>query len=368
MVTTSARVGHTGAVAVLAGHLDLGRDACHGFQPVLGRAAAVVAGATGQDQHLVDVLENPVGTITEQLGGDAFDTFERVGDGTGLLEDFLLHVMPVRAQFGCPAVRMHRADRPVGGVVASAFGIGDPVAAQLQVHQVALLQVNDLVGHTGQGHGVTGQELFRTALAHPQDQGRTSPGAHHPMGLVLVKHGQRIGAMQALHRRLQGPEEIALVMGVDQVGDHLGVGLAFEHISPGLQLCPQFVVVLDDAVVHQRHPPGRTGGNPCTVAEMGVCVVHRRRAMRGPACVGDAGAAGQVALLDLACQLGHPRRAARPLQTGRVHGHATRVIAAVLQPLQALHQHGNDVTAGNAGDDATHGIPFNVDAVRRTVR
>jgi hypothetical protein len=37
-----------------------------------------------------------------------------------------------------------------------------------------------------------------------------------------------------------------------------------------------------------------------------------------------------------------------------VHRHATRVIASVLQALQALHEDGNDVAERNGADDATH--------------
>jgi hypothetical protein len=41
-------------------------------------------------------------------------------------------------------------------------------------------------------------------------------------------------------------------------------------------------------------------------------------------------------------------------QAGRVHGHATRVIAPVFEPLQALNEDGNDVAGRNGADDATH--------------
>jgi hypothetical protein len=41
-------------------------------------------------------------------------------------------------------------------------------------------------------------------------------------------------------------------------------------------------------------------------------------------------------------------------QAGRVHGHAAGVITPVFKPLQALHQHGNDVARRNGADDATH--------------
>jgi hypothetical protein len=58
---------------------------------------------------------------------------------------------------------------------------------------------------------------------------------------------------------LHGVEQVAVVQAVDQVGDHLGVGLAGEHVALGLQFGAQFVVVFDDAVVHQRDAARRSG-------------------------------------------------------------------------------------------------------------
>ncbi|MCY1377228.1 hypothetical protein D9M69_647870 [compost metagenome] len=106
----------------------------------------------------------------EQLGHDALDAFERVADGARLLEDFLLHVVAVGAELGCAAVRVHGFHRALGGVKTAALPVGHPVAAELQVDQIALFEVDDLVGHAGQGHGVAGQEVLLPALAHTEDQ------------------------------------------------------------------------------------------------------------------------------------------------------------------------------------------------------
>jgi hypothetical protein len=111
--------------------------------------------------------------------------------------------------------------------------VHQPVLAQLQVHHVALFQVDDLVGHAGQGHGVAGQEVFLPVFAHAQDQRRTGARADHPVRLVLAEHRNRIGAVQ-LHGGLDGLEQVAVVQAVDQVGNDFGVGLAGEHIALGL--------------------------------------------------------------------------------------------------------------------------------------
>ncbi len=176
-----------------------------------------------------------------------------------------------------------------------AVGVDDPVALQLQVDHVAFFQVDDLVGGAGQRHRVRGEEVF--AFADADDQRRALARADHAVRLVAAKHGDRIGAVQALDRLLHGFEQVAVVHVVDQVGDHFGVGLAFEHIAGGGQFGAQLVMVFDDAVVHQRDALAR---------EMRMGVVRGRRAVRGPARVGDAGEAGQTGFLPPALR-GRPR-------------------------------------------------------------
>jgi len=140
------------------------------------------------------------------------------------------------------------------------------------------------------------------------------------------------------------------------VGDDLGVGLAFKHIAFGLESRAQLVVVFNDAVVHQRHPAGGARRSAGAVAEVGVGVVHHGRAVRGPTGVGDAGTAGNAVGLHLLRELGHAGRAAGALQATGMHRHAAGVIAAVLQPLQALNQHGHHIAPRNPCDDATHAL------------
>ena len=289
----------------------------------------------------------------EQLGHDGLQARQRVGDGARLLEDLLLHVVPVGAELGGAAVRLHRAHRALGGAAVLAH---HPVAPQLQVDQVALLQVDDLVGDAGQGHGVAGEEQLLVAHAH--HQGRASAGADHAVRLVAADDGDGVGALQVGDGGAHRLEQVALVQAVDQVRDDLGVGLAGEVVALGLQRGAQLVVVLDDAVVDQRdaaRPVRRRGAG--AVAEVRVGVVHRGRAVGGPAGVCDAGGAAQALAAHLLHQLGDALGAARALQAAGVDGHAAGVIAAVLQALQALDEKGDDVAVRDRGDDATHGEP-----------
>jgi hypothetical protein len=116
------------------------------------------------------------------------------------------------------------------------------------------------------------------------------------------------------------------------VGDHFGVGLAHKHIALGAQCRAQCIVVFNDAVVDQGDVAQFVGDVARAVAEMRVRVVLRRRAVGGPAGVGDAGVAFQLVGKHLRLQLGHPRCAARALEPARMDRDPARVITAVFQP------------------------------------
>jgi hypothetical protein len=138
---------------------------------------------------------------------------------------------------------------------------------------------------------------------------------------VFVEHGNGVRAMQLNDGCFDGLKQIAVVEAIHQVGNDLGVGLAQKLVALGLQRGAQLVVVFDDAVVHQRHTAHlirhiacvHTRASTCTVAEVWMGVVHRRRTVRGPTCVCNACAAFDVVGLDLIHQLRHARRAARTL-------------------------------------------------------
>jgi len=67
-------------------------------------------------------------------------------------------------------VRQHRLDRPLGRLERLVRLVHDPVAAQLNIDDIALFQVHDLVGDARERHGIAGQEVLAAFLAHAQDQ------------------------------------------------------------------------------------------------------------------------------------------------------------------------------------------------------
>ena len=170
---------------------------------MLGGIAAVGTGAAGQDQHRIDLGEDArrvgsgcvVGLLVKQLGRDAFHAFERVGNGAWLLKDFLLHVVAVGAEFGRATVCQNGFDRALRRGHGFVLFVKKPVLSELQIHQVAFVEVDDLIGHTGQSHRVAGQKVFLPILAHTENQRRTGPRTDQPVWLILAKHGDGVGPL-----------------------------------------------------------------------------------------------------------------------------------------------------------------------------
>ena len=208
--------------------------------------------------------------------------------------------MAIRAEFGSTGMGVHGAHRALHGFEADSRvfvirEVADPHLAQLQVDHVAFFQVDDLVGDAGQGHGVGSQKVFAAGrVAHTQHQRRTFTCTDHAMGFVAAEHGNGISTFELAHGALHSVEQIAVVQMVDEVGNDLGVGLAGEGVALGHQGGAQFVVVFNDAVVHQGNA-ARDGGvvvgvGVGAVRKMWVGVVHCRHAVGGPAGMGNAGA------------------------------------------------------------------------------
>ena len=74
---------------------------------------------------------------------------------------------------------------------------------------------------------VRGEEVL--ALAEPDDERRLAADADEQVGLVVVDHDE---GEVALEPRVDGAhrlDEVAVVVGLEQVRDHLGVGLGGER-------------------------------------------------------------------------------------------------------------------------------------------
>src|SRR2546429_5181280 len=136
---------------------------------------------------------------------------------------------------------------------------------------------------------------------------------------------------------------------VDAVGDDLGVGLGGEPVAAALEIGTQLLVVLDDAVVHDREAVAR---------DVRMRVALRRDPVRGPARVGDADLAGGGGLLERLIEHAHLADRAEPggMLRPADHGDAGRIGAAILEPPQTLPEDRYDIPPGDPSQRSAQGF------------
>ncbi len=139
---------------------------------------------------------------------------------------------------------------------------------------------------------------------------------------------------------------------VDQVCDDFGIGLRLEGVAHREQLLALLFVILDDAVVHQRH----------ALADVRMRVGLGNAPMGGPAGVADAQHRIEAFGLGRRGHFRHATRATHPAYLGALgvvdHRDAGGIVTAVLKALQTLDQHWYHVAIGDCTHDSTHVTRF----------
>ncbi len=309
----------------------------------------MVGRATGHDVHVLHLAQQRFGVDAENVRQNAMRAdaaLQGLAHRLRLLENLFLHVVVELAALYRVGRHPGRLDRPVRRF---AIAVHDAVAAGVDGHHVAFLEVDEILGFGQQGIDVGGQEVFR--FTHAQHHGAALAGADHDAGRACRHHRYGVGAVQAPHGGLHRLKQVLPLVQVfrHQVHHDLGIGLRGELVAIGLKLVAQLVVILDDAVVHQRH----------LVADgHGMCVTVTGHPVRGPARVGDAADAADRLLFQQFLQrpdLAHDP----PALDGafHLHGDAGRIVAPILERPEARDQDAADFTPGGSRDDAAHGQP-----------
>ena len=112
--------------------------------------------------------------------------------------------------------------------------------------------MDDGAGLAEEGGDRGGEEVL--AVAEPDDERRLVPDAGEQVGLVVVDGDDREVALELRVDAAERLREIAVVLLLEQVDDHLGVGLGGERVAALGQLLAQLEVVLDDPVEDDRQP------------------------------------------------------------------------------------------------------------------
>ncbi len=304
-------------------------------------------GAHAEQAHLPVALELLAGNVEFReidLARLRDPPPQGVGGGVGRLADLLQHEVRVAALLGLGNVPVDVDDL---GVHRLAVERGDLSAERGHRRHLALAQDQDLLGVRDDCRDVGGDEVL--AVADPDHQRRVEPGADQKLGIVEAEHGQRVGAVDPAQGLADSQEEVAAVVLLDQVGHDLGVGLRGELVALALEFGLQLGEVLDDSVVHDRDAAPAVG--------VRMRVDDRRLAVGCPPGVPDAQVTGRHVVMELGDQvvnlglaLGHAG-----LMGARLHdGDARRVVAAVFEALQRVHEDGRRLSLTQVADDSAH--------------
>ncbi|OQB98442.1 MAG: hypothetical protein BWX80_03981 [Candidatus Hydrogenedentes bacterium ADurb.Bin101] len=210
-----------------------------------------------------------------------------------------------------------------------------------------VVDIHDIAGIFHDGGYVGTDKGF--ILAHTDDQRAAMARGHHQVGMVFAYNADGICAFDILKRALDGLEQVAFIILAHQVRNRFRIRLTAEGDAFLFQPGAQFLVVLDDAVVHHRDFLGHV--------KVGMGVYFARHPVGCPAGMADAQAARKRMFRQF---LIHDFKLAQALDALEAllidNGHAGRVVTAVFQAMQPGHNdfHGTpvpDVSYDSAHDD-----------------
>ena len=133
---------------------------------------------------------------------------------------------------------------------AAVLGADHAHAAGRDLDDLAVVRVGD-AARLGEERGEVRREEV-LAVAEADHQRRLAAHADEAVRLVVVDDDEGEMALEAAVDGAHGLEQVAVVDGLEQVRDHLGVGLGAEDVAAGLELALELAVVLDDPVEDDR--------------------------------------------------------------------------------------------------------------------
>jgi hypothetical protein len=205
--------------------------------------------------------------------------------------------------------------------------------------------VNHLVGVPHHGRYVGSGEV--PAISHADDQRASSPGDNDLIRSLPVDHRNPEGPLDLGHGFSHCFAEVSIKAERDEMGQHLGVGLRPEPHAGLFQPFPDRVVVLDDSVMDDKDVFG--------LVPVRMRILLARLAVSGPAGVRNSAGPGKFHVLHLFFQFDD--FAHRPVKldpAAKLHGHAGRIVTAVLQPFEPFKQDRLNLVFAHIADDAAH--------------
>ena len=126
---------------------------------------------------------------------------------------------------------------------------------------LVLAELQRLAGVLDEGGDVGADEVL--ALAEADDQRRVAAGGHHPGRVLGVDGDEREGTLEPPADGLHGGGQVGAAL--TSLGSSRCAATSVsvsetQLVAGGLELVAQPGEVLDDAVVHERHPAGPARG------------------------------------------------------------------------------------------------------------
>ena len=267
------------AVTEFAGIIDLDGDARQPLDHHFPHQAGIVAGATGHNRHLLQGTNLRSGKAQRRQFnpciGKIKPTAQGISEATPLLEDLFLHVVGKFTFFGGLGIPLNRYAL-FGQRCAGKIRVGDPIACQQR--DLLIFQKGHLAGVLQQGRNVAGNKHFPLTQPNRNPAGIAQARGDQLIRVILTEHHNRAGATQIRQRFAHGGHQIAtatiVVIAVNEVDDHFGVGVTMKGVTFALQPTAQRRKVFDNAVLDN---------NKATIgAAMGVGVALTGGTVRGP--------------------------------------------------------------------------------------
>ena len=305
----------------------------------------MIRGAARDEPHLLERARG-LGPERNAVEGDRpvvrQPAHHRLLERAGLLVDLLQHEVGVPALLGGLRVPVdaHRRARDAPPAEAA-----DRRRLARQHRHLAVLDHEHVAGVRQERGDIRGQQ--RLALSDPDDQRADAAHGHDPARFVRAHHHERVRAPGPGHGLLHRGGQIAAVRVLDQVRQHLGVRLGPKPVAARHQVVLQREKVLDDPVVNHH--------DTAAAVDVRVRVLVGRVSVRGPPGVPDPDVAVDRMPLHELREAGELARRLAHLDAAAVHdGDACGIVAAVLQPAQAVQQDRHSRPLTNIAHDAAH--------------
>ena len=273
----------------------------------------------------------------------------RIAHCLGLLHDLLEHKVLITALFSrgqIPVDRLHLLFDHVAELVHYNHAVRTDDRNLVVVKDNVFLGTADDCRDVGSNHVL--------AFTNADDQRVITACRNDLFGIIHRDHAQCVRTTDTLHGFQYSLGQVFLLAGVqivNQMRNRLGIGLRLESIAVRLQTYTQFLIVLNNAVMHDRNL-----AHTVTSTQMRVGVAVGWLAMCRPARMADAAGAGQLALFaDLLLKVGNAAACFDHAQAilGKCCD-TCRVITAVFQTVQTLNQNRQRIFTPRKTDNTTH--------------